>query len=564
MIGVSVQAGEEGIAREFFELFKTPWEFCRGNGIYDVVVDTTGRAGRTGAKATFVFSSDITPWDEASCCIPLEGAATVVSTGGGEKLPLFGKILLFEGRETPLLYTEEQGKVAGHVKSRRKTVLLRIGYDLFREIGHLLTMGQEKKFSRYPTVDLHILLLRNWILGSGVPIVEIPPKPPGCAFVVCLTHDVDFYSIRKHFLDHTFWGFLYRGTLSTFIEFLRKRCSFDKVAANWAAVLLLPFVYLGLVPDYWMQFHRYRSIEKDLHGTFFIVPFKKRAGHGFSPGQMRATRYDIGDVEREISPLLSSGFEIGVHGIDAWCDPDRGRIERERISGLSGQEEAGIRMHWLSLDENSFRCLEKAGYRYDATVGYNDAAGFRAGTGQVFRPIGAEKLLELPLHIQDTALFYPDRMNLDEKQAMEMVEDLVRTVERTGGVLTVNWHHRSLAPERLWEGFYLALLDRLRKSGPWFATAIDAVRWFGKRRSVVFGPARTEPESLKLELTVEGDGTVPDLLLQVHLPETRKEKNSFRLPAGGGRRIDIPISGNGSIAISLKSPDLTKKQSGNL
>ena len=173
-------------------------------------------------------------------------------------------------------------------------------------------------------------------------------------------------------------------------------------------------------------------------------------------------------------------------------------------------------------------------------------------------------VLELPLHIQDTALFYPDRMNLDEKEAMETVEDLVRTVERTGGVLTVNWHHRSLAPERLWEDFYLALLDRLRKNSPWFTKAIDAVRWFEKRRSVVFGPARTAPESLNLELTVEGDGTVPDLLLQVHLPETREERNSFRLPAGGGRCIDIPISGNGSIALSLKSTDFAKEQSGNL
>jgi hypothetical protein len=552
MIGVSVREDEEEITREFFELFKTPWEFLKGNGAYDIVVDTTGGGGRTGSKATIVFSSDVTPWDEGWRCIPREGEATVVSTGGGEKLPLFGKLLLFEGKGDPLLYTEENRRIAGYARRDGESSLLRLGYDLFREIGHLLGAGQEKNFSRFPTADLHVLLLRNWILESGVPVVEIPPKPPGHGFIVCLTHDVDFYSVRKHFLDHTFLGFLYRGTIKTFMEFLRKRSSFEKVVANWTAVLLLPFVYLGLVRDYWVQFQRYRSIERDLHSTFFIVPFKNRAGIGFEGAGTRSTRYDIDDIESEIPSLVSSGFEIGSHGIDAWCDPDRGRLERERISRVSGQKEAGVRMHWLSLDGNSFQHLEKAGYRYDATVGYNDAAGFRAGTAQVFRPPGAEKLFELPLHIQDTALFYPDRMNLDEKEAMETVEDLVRTVARTGGVLTVNWHHRSLAPERLWGDFYTAFLGRLRTGAPWFATALEAVRWFEKRRSATFGTVRRSPESLNLHLSVGGDGTVPGLLLRIRIPGE----------AGGGRRcVDIPLSGNGNIVLSLKTAESTRKQS---
>ena len=41
MIGVAVQANERVIAAEFFELFKTPWEFCRSGGRYDVVLCTS-------------------------------------------------------------------------------------------------------------------------------------------------------------------------------------------------------------------------------------------------------------------------------------------------------------------------------------------------------------------------------------------------------------------------------------------------------------------------------------------------------------------------------------------
>ena len=38
MIGVIANPSDEGIVREFFELFKTPWEFFRDAGQYDVVL----------------------------------------------------------------------------------------------------------------------------------------------------------------------------------------------------------------------------------------------------------------------------------------------------------------------------------------------------------------------------------------------------------------------------------------------------------------------------------------------------------------------------------------------
>ena len=41
MIGVAVPANEQAIAAEFFELLKTPWEFCRSEGRYDLVLSTS-------------------------------------------------------------------------------------------------------------------------------------------------------------------------------------------------------------------------------------------------------------------------------------------------------------------------------------------------------------------------------------------------------------------------------------------------------------------------------------------------------------------------------------------
>ncbi len=78
-------------------------------------------------------------------------------------------------------------------------------------------------------------------------------------------------------------------------------------------------------------------------------------------------------------------------------------------------------MHWLYYDQNSPKKLEEAGATYDSTCGYNDAVGYRAGTTQVHKPLSATHLLELPLHVMDTALFYPSRMELSPARAASVL-----------------------------------------------------------------------------------------------------------------------------------------------
>ena len=53
--------------------------------------------------------------------------------------------------------------------------------------------------------------------------------------------------------------------------------------------------------------------------------------------------------------------------------------------------------------------------------------------------------------------------------------------------MVINWHDRSLAPDRLWEATYQHLLAETDKDGrTWFATAAEAVTWFQWRRSIRF------------------------------------------------------------------------------
>jgi hypothetical protein len=368
----------------------------------------------------------------------------------GVSLPIYGRLAFLQGVGTPLICDELSGESFAIKFAKDRQQIIRVGYDLFQEIFSLLTQGQPAENATIPSLELHVSLLRDWIVDAGIPLVEIPPVPYGHRFIACLTHDVDFVGIRRHKLDHTMWGFVYRALVGSLLGVFKGTSSFQRLVKNWKAVLSLPLVYLGIMADFWDHFDGYAEIEKGLSSTFFLIPFKHRVGDKANGkfSARRATRYDIDDVREQVQRLTDRGFEVGLHGIDAWHSTDKGKQELNRIVKATSQTRVGVRMHWLFFDRGSPAVLEQAGFDYDATLGYNEIIGFKAGTMQAFKPFGTTRLLELPLHIQDTALFYPNRLGLSDAQAWELCVTLLNLASRIGGVLTVSWHERSLAPER--------------------------------------------------------------------------------------------------------------------
>ncbi len=382
-----------------------------------------------------------------------------------------------------------------------------------------MTAGQPVANASVPTLELHIALLRDLITGCGVSLVEIPPVPSGYSFITCLTHDVDHPSIRQHKWDHTTAGFLFRAIFGSWRDLFRERISLRDLAKNWTAALKLPLVHLGLAKDCWQDFDdRYLEVEKGLGSTFFVIPFKNYAGKtsdGPAPS-FRASAYSARDIASTIQRLQSAGCEVGLHGLDAWLDDSRGHEELEEIRRLAEVSEIGVRMHWLYYDQQSASTLEKAGAIYDSTVGYNQTVGYRAGTTQVYRPLDTSQLLELPLHVMDTALFYPAYLGLSREQARERLGQMGDNAVEFGGCLTINWHDRSLAPERLWDASYCDLVEELKSRGAWFSTAGQAVSWFRKRRSVVFETDCSEPDAVRARVAIDHADGLPALRLRIH------------------------------------------------
>jgi hypothetical protein len=109
-------------------------------------------------------------------------------------------------------------------------------------------------------------------------------------------------------------------------------------------------------------------------------------------------------------------------------------------------------------------------------------------------------------------------MNLRPNEAMERVRAIIATAVRFGGCVTINWHDRSISPERCWDDFYKQLIRELEQNGAWFGTAEQVVTWFRKRRAVKF--EKNTPIGEDADASFESD--LPALHWRVHAEDPSK------------------------------------------
>ena len=93
---------------------------------------------------------------------------------------------------------------------------------------------------------------------------------------------------------------------------------------------ILPFVYLGWARDFWWPFDWYLDVEKGLGATYYIIPFKRRAGENVDvpDASRRATAYDVRIFRRRLlRALKEAGCELGVHRDRCMAQHGRGTEE---------------------------------------------------------------------------------------------------------------------------------------------------------------------------------------------------------------------------------------------
>jgi len=191
MIGLAVHSTEQDIVAEFFELFKTPWEYYQKGRHYDVVICTQEEGGDADAKLVLLYSSGRLSFDAEKGSAVKNCQNGAVLSHDGQKIPLYGNAASFSANQFFALKEDVTNEPMAFLSNSGQRQILRIGYDLFQEVRLLLTVGQPPANAGKATLERHIALLRDFITRSGLPLIEIPPVPDGYGFMVCLTHDLD-------------------------------------------------------------------------------------------------------------------------------------------------------------------------------------------------------------------------------------------------------------------------------------------------------------------------------------------------------------------------------------
>src|SRR5277367_3776928 len=252
MIGVIADFADQEVVCEFFEMFKTPWEFYRSDRLYDAILCVgDGRPDQT-AKLVVLYAGGETHFDkdhriQTGC----QRTHPCFLMHRGNRIPVYGNSVTFPNERNAILTDADSQQCSAYLYRSGERMLARIGYHLFSEVRMLLTVGQPPANAEMPALELHIALLRNLITGCGVPLAEVPPVPDVYPLIACLTHDVDHPSIRQHKWDHTAFGFLFRALFGSLREVIRGRMPLRGLVANWVAALKLPLVHLGLARDFW-------------------------------------------------------------------------------------------------------------------------------------------------------------------------------------------------------------------------------------------------------------------------------------------------------------------------
>lgn len=160
--------------------------------------------------------------------------------------------------------------------------------------------------------------------------------------------------------------------------------------------------------------------------------------------------------------IHARGGEVGIHGgFGSHLSTAQFAEEMARF----GVPVAGGRFHYLNFDITSgFDLLAGQGLRYDSTLGFAEAPGFRNGIAFPFAPYDFARnhpypLLEIPLMAMDTTFRSYQHTPLPE--ILPAVSALLEETIKFNGCLTVLWHNAYFSPHKFagWREIYEGILQ---------------------------------------------------------------------------------------------------------
>lgn len=305
-----------------------------------------------------------------------------------------------------------------------------------------------------------------------------PPRWKGARFAVALTHDVD---VPWRWTG----GRAIRGSAARLKSHVLARQRAD-AAREARALVGMPLHRLrGTDPNWRFEALLAGERERGAAGTFFLIAGHHDGHDGPSPETYDRLR------PRLVETIVEGGGEVGLHGSYlAARDAELLAREVEVLEAL-GVEVRGNRYHYLRVDPHAnLAPLPGLGIRYDTTIGFPDAPGFRAGIAQPYRPwdVAADRpldLVEIPLAAMDVTLGAERYLGLSAREAEPHLYSLLDRAAERGGGFSVLWHTDRFdrATAQGWDRLYFRLIDAVHERGGVCLSAgelaAEAYRWLG-------------------------------------------------------------------------------------
>ena len=175
MIAVLANESEYPAVREFFELFKTHWEFYHNGSRCDVLICSTNQCLDRSAKLVLMFGGRRNPSIKTNESRFVHGILVRFSHTK-ESPSQCMEIVFLNSKEVHSLVDERTREPAAMKLDSQGQAIVRIGFDLFHEVSRLLTRGQPPANAAVATLELHIALIRDLITSHSILLVEIPPS----------------------------------------------------------------------------------------------------------------------------------------------------------------------------------------------------------------------------------------------------------------------------------------------------------------------------------------------------------------------------------------------------
>jgi len=313
--------------------------------------------------------------------------------------------------------------------------------------------------------------------GSTLP--REPRWPNGARLAAALSHDVD--DVALHSLPQA-------------LRLLSQARSPGSYAVRGGLTALARALgALGRPDPYW-NFERWVEAEsrRGFRSTYYVFAPKPSRRHEYDAlyAYDDTLRYEGRPITVRglLHTLEARGCEVGLHGSYlSYRDADALARQKRQVEQGVGRAIATTRQHFLRFDRGAtWSAQERAGFTCDATLGYNECPGFRAGIAAPFHPWNIEAgsshmLLEVPLTLMDGALFRS--LRLDADAAIAAIHEHLDEVEAGGGLASLLWHPNAAAEDMFpgWWRAYDATLDRLAARGAWATSTVEIERWWRER-----------------------------------------------------------------------------------